>query len=133
FMVDGDRVFGALSTRIEGRMDLTPAITADTRLSDLRGGQSNGITRGPIRIGNGTDSPVVDLSSADTIGDVVNAINGAGVGGITAAVAADGVSLQISGGAGENITVHEVGGGSTAADLGILTPPAGLGAGVAVN
>ncbi len=132
FMIDGNRVFGALSTRVEGSRDLSPSISAATRLGDLRGANGTGIGRGAIRIGNGTDSAVVDLSSADTIGDVINAINNAGVGTVTASIAPDGVSIQISGGAGEDITVTEVGGGTMAADLGILQPT-GAGAGVAVD
>src|SRR5215212_8619829 len=37
FMVNGADVFGALSTRVQGRVDVTPSLTPQTRLSDLRG------------------------------------------------------------------------------------------------
>lgn len=126
--INGAEVFGAVSTRVQGSADLTPAVTVDTRLSDLRGATSDGVRAGSIRISNGTTSAVVDLSGADTLGDVIDAIDNSGLAGITAAIAADGVSLLISGGAADDMTISEVGGGSTAADLGILqAAPAGVG------
>jgi flagellin-like hook-associated protein FlgL len=132
FMVDGAEVFGALSTRVEGITDLTPSLGGATRLSDLRGATDDGVRPGLIRIGNGSGTATVDLSQADTIGDVVDAINAAGLGTVTAAIAPDGVSLRLTGGAGENVSVSEVGGGTTAADLGILNA-AGAGLGNPVN
>jgi flagellar hook-associated protein 3 FlgL len=132
FMVDGEKVFGALSTRIEGTADLTPAMTSATRLTDLRGAGGDGVRLGSIQIGNGSASAVVDLDGASSVGDVINRINAAGVGAITASLASDGVSLQLSGSAGDNITVSEFGGGTTASDLGILQP-VGVGAGLPLD
>ena len=132
FMVDGAEVFGALSTRIQGTADLTPQLSNATRLSDLNGATGDGVRLGAIQISNGTVSQTIDLSGATTIADVVNTINAAGVGAIGAGVAADGVSLEISGGPTENITINEVGGGTTASDLGIRTVTGG-GPGVAVD
>ena len=37
FMVDGDAIFGALSTRVQGSVDLSPALSATTRLADVKG------------------------------------------------------------------------------------------------
>ncbi|MDB5296532.1 MAG: hypothetical protein JWO31_2515 [Phycisphaerales bacterium] len=128
FMVDGAAAFGATSTRVTGTADLTPGLTADTRLADLRGATGKGVRPGQLVLGNGTVSKTVDLSKADTVGDVVTAINAAGVGGITASVAAGG-KLALTGGAADDISVNEVTGGSVAAELGILTPTGG-GAGV---
>jgi flagellar hook-associated protein 3 FlgL len=132
FMVDGSELFGALSTRVRGEVDLSPSMTSTTRLADLRGSTGQGIRPGSIQLGNGSVSGVVDLSAADTVGNVMDLINSAGIGGITASIAADGVSLQLSGGAGENISVADVGGGLTAADLGILAP-GGAGVGAPLN
>lgn len=132
FMVDGNAVFGALSTRVEGSADLTPAMDATTRIEDVRGATGDGVRLGSIQISNGSVSADVDLSSADTIQDVINSINAAGVGGITASIGADNMSLQLTGAAGDDITVKEVGGGTTASDLGILTTTGG-GAGNPVN
>ncbi|MDB5323748.1 MAG: hypothetical protein JWN40_5379 [Phycisphaerales bacterium] len=132
FMVDGAAVFGALSSRMKGAVDLSPQLTLSTRLSDLKGAGNTGVHLGSILVGNGGTTKVVDLSGADTIGDVQNAINAAGVGGITAGVAPDGNSFILNATGTDNITVAEVGGGTTASDLGILqTNP--LGAGTAVD
>jgi flagellar hook-associated protein 3 len=132
FQVDGSEVFGALSSRVKGSVDLTPSIAATTRLAELRGATSDGVRLGSIQISDGTTTGTVDLSTADTIGDVINAINGAGIGTLTASIAPDGVSLRLAAGASDNISVDEVAGGTTAADLGILNS-AGAGAGVALD
>lgn len=130
FMVNGDEVFGALTTRIRGTEDLAPALSAATRLSDLRGATGSGVRPGSIVLGNGSTVATIDLSRADTLQDVANAINAAGVGGITAAVAGSGLTLTAGG--GDNITVLESGGGTTAADLGIAMP-VGAGAGASLS
>lgn len=132
FMVDGEELFGALSSRVEGSADLTPSLSASTRISDLRGATGDSVRLGSIRIGNGSTSAVVDLTQADTVGDIITAINNAGVGSITAAITADGMGLELSGGGGDDISINEVGGGTTASDLGILQP-IGPGAGTAVT
>ncbi len=130
FMVNGERVFGALSTRVEGAADVTPSITAVTRLIDLSGVGGTGIRPGSINISNGTSSATVDLSQASSAGDVVDAMNAAGVGGITASLGVRG--LVLTGGPGDDITVTEVGGGTTASDLGVLRS-VGAGAGLPLN
>lgn len=132
FMVSGSDVFGGFSAAVRGAVDLAPAISAATRLGDLGGAAGNGVAKGSIRLSNGSASAVIDLAGADSIGDVVDAINAAGVGGITAAVAPAGDSLQLTGGGADDISVAEVGGGTTAIDLGILTA-APAGAGLPVN
>ena len=132
FMVDGNEIFGALSTRVEGSADLTPALWTLTRLADLRGASGDGVRPGSILLGNGTSTAIVDLSGADSVQDAINAINAAAVGGITASVAPDGNSLLLWAAPGDNITVNEVAGGTTAADLGILQT-SGAGAGVPLD
>jgi flagellin-like hook-associated protein FlgL len=131
FMVNGADVFGALSTRVQGSTDLTPAVTAQTRLADLSGATGAGVRSGLVVISNGTSTATIDLRLADTVGEVVSTINASGLGTVTASIGpAD--NLVLSGGPGDNITVAESGGGTTAADLGILTP-VGAGGGVPVN
>jgi flagellar hook-associated protein 3 FlgL len=130
FMVNPADAFGAASSQVQGSVDLTPNLTAQTRLTDLRGATGAGVQPGSIQISNGSTSQIIDLSKADTIGDVVNAINSAAVGGITAAISGKGLTL--SGGATDNITVADVGGDTTADDLGIVqTTPPGAGTPVA--
>jgi len=121
FMVDGNELFGALSTRVQGSVDLSPRMTVGTRLCDLNGSRGNGVRRGSIQLGNGSVSAVIDLGNADTVGDVIDAVNAAGVGSITASLAPDGNSLLLSGGPTDCIRVRDLSGGWTAADLGILT------------
>ena len=134
FMVDGADVFGALSSRVQGSVDLSPALGVTTRISDIRGAGASGgaLKLGSIQLSNGVTSAIVDLSGADTIGDVINAINNAGVGAIAASIAPDGNSIQLSAGGGDNITVNDLGGGTTALELGILHTTAS-GAGVPVD
>jgi flagellar hook-associated protein 3 len=131
FMVDGAAVFGAMSTRVQGTADLTPAVTAATRLGDVHGATGDGIRPGSIVLGNGTITKTVDLSKADTLGDVVTAINAAAVGNITAAIGTNG-NIVLSTSGTDDISVSEATGGTTASDLGILTPTGG-GAGVPVT
>jgi flagellar hook-associated protein 3 FlgL len=128
FMVDGEKVFGALTTQVTGTANLTPALGTGTRLIDLAGANGNGISLGLIRLGDGTSNANVDLSQASNLGDVVAAINAAGLTGLTASIGTTGIQLTGTG----NISVNEIGGGSTASDLGILAPT-GAGAGAAVN
>lgn len=131
FQVSGQDVFAAITTRVKGNVDLTPAVNGSTRLDSLGGAQGNSIALGSIQLGNGSTTRIIDLSAADNLDDIVDAINGAAVGGITASIDAANHRLVLSAGAGDNITVTELG-GTTAADLGILRT-AGSGAGVGLN
>ena len=127
FQVDGNEVWGALSTRIDGATTIAPALTTATRLGDLAGGGGQGVRPGVIRLGNGTDTVSIDLSKADSVADVITSINAAGLGSVTAALNAAGDGLTLSGGPGENISVADISGGSTAADLGIVSAGGGAG------
>src|SRR4051812_39799592 len=130
FMVDGNEVFGALSSRIQGGADLTPILTSSTRLSDLRGATDGGVRGGAIVISNGATTKTIDFSTADTIGNVVDLINNAAVGGITASIAPGGAGLLMNATGGDNITITDSG-GTCATDLGITrTIPAGAGVGI---
>lgn len=128
FMLSGADIFGGLSAPAGTPADLSPAATSATRLADMAGARGEGIARGIISISNGSATAMVDLSAARTLGDVVDAINLAQVGGITASIAADGMRLALTAGPGEQITVRDAG-TTTAADLGILVdapaPPPG--------
>ncbi len=50
--VNGNTVFGTLSSGVQGTANLAPVLTASTKLSDLHGGQ--GIAKGSIAISNGS-------------------------------------------------------------------------------
>ena len=96
----------------------------DTRLDVLNGQQ--GVRLGRIRITDRSGaSALVDLSTAVTMGDVLEAINN--VDTINVRASTEGGKLiidDLSGSAG-TLTVSEVSGGNTAADLGIAASIAG--------
>jgi len=119
FMASGAEVFGALSTRVKGSQDLTPALTLTTRLSDVRGTSSQGVRLGTISINDGATTATLDLSDADNVDDVIERINAAGLTGVTASIGAAGTGITLSVDAGSNLVVTDVGGGTMAADLGI--------------
>jgi len=129
FQVSASSVFGSAGG-VAGSSDLTPSLTPTTRISDLRGANGNGVQLGTIQISNGTTSKSVDLSNADTIQDVVNSINAAGVGNITASISGNHLVLSTTG--TDNISVTDPNGGTTAADLGIRQATGG-GAGVSLT
>ncbi len=120
--VTGAEAFGAISAPVDGS-DLNPALTADTKLSDLRGGE--GISLGSVAIsdGNGNQS-IVDLSGAQTIGDVAQLLSANAPAGDTlqVSITSTGLAIQLTPAAGRSSTVSisEVGGGVTAKELGIL-------------
>jgi flagellar hook-associated protein 2 len=107
---------GTLSIEIgHGRVD------PPTTLDQLRAGQ--GVRRGTIRItdrrGTQTD---VDLSSAMTLTDVIDRINGQSVVNVSARLVGERVVLEDStptAAAVGNLSVTDVGGGFAAADLGL--------------
>lgn len=120
--VPGNMLYGSLTGRIAGSVDLTPNLTESTRITDLQGATARGIRPGTLVITR-ANAPAftVDLSDVDTIGDVANRINaaaGAVGSGVTATVTDAGLDIDPH---GESITVVDVGTGTVAADLGILT------------
>jgi flagellar hook-associated protein 3 FlgL len=130
YQVSGADIFGGSSSQVTGSAALSPTILATTRVSDLQGATATGVSPGSILIGNGTTSAAVDLSKADTVNDILNDINNAGLAGVTASLSQFGIQINSAGGA--NVTVNEVGSGTTAASLGILqTSPAGVNVNVA--
>jgi len=115
--MSGANAFGALSTEISGNVDLNPIITTDTKLRDLNGGK--GVTLGTIKVTDGVDTAYIDLSKAESVGDVIDMINSEGGGIVSASLNAAKNGLRLSTATG-NIGVYEVDGGKTARDLGIL-------------
>jgi flagellin-like hook-associated protein FlgL len=77
--VSGEEAVGSLSERVEGDVDLDPALTDRTFVRDLRG-VAEGKELGTLEIQIPTGTPTVvqvDLSEADTVGDVRDAIESA--------------------------------------------------------
>ncbi len=115
----GAEVFGALSEPVRGTVDLNPRLTHDTRLTDLRGGR--GMSKGSIRISDGSNVSTIDLSSAETIGDIAALLKANPPAGrqLFVEVTGDRLRVQLAGTEG-NLSIHEVGGGTVAHELGIL-------------
>ena len=131
--VDGHQVFGAYSSEVKGAVDLNPILTTETRLVDLRGGL--GVSKGTIRISDGNSSRDVDISGAETIGDVARLIEANPPIGrnVQARVTAKGLNVELADdNPNGNLTIREVGAGTTASELGIVNP-AGVGHGVIVG
>jgi flagellar hook-associated protein 3 FlgL len=118
--VPGSDIFGAISAQVLGNTDLTPITSRDTLLADLRGGQ--GISDGRIAISDGTSTSIVDLSGAETLGDVADLIAANPPAGrrLTARVTSQGLFIDIDDGPNTNLTIREVSSGTTAGELGIL-------------
>lgn len=114
--ISGAAAFGALSTEIRGNADLNPVVTAQTKLRDLNGGE--GVALGTIMVTDGTGTTRIDLSKAESVGDVINLINNDAAGIVTASLNAAGNGLELTTALGP-IGVYEVDGGTTAGDLGI--------------
>jgi len=130
--IGAERAFGAMSSRVRGLVDLDPGMTPDTRLSDLRGARGLGITPSTVRVDvNGTELEI-DLSGAETIGDVVSTLQTE----IKTVDPLASVAIDPSGGQGlfvspvlGPITFSDIEGGTMAEDLGLnATFAAGTGA-----
>ncbi|QDT67770.1 Flagellar hook-associated protein 2 [Planctomycetes bacterium MalM25] len=92
---------------------------SDTLLSSLNGG--SGIDAASIDITDRDgDAATVDLSTAETLGEVIDAINAAGI-DLTAAYndSRSGIVIEATGSGTGSLTIAE-NGGTTGADLGIL-------------
>ena len=100
-------------------------LSRSTSLSQLNDG------RGVSTLGTGNDLQVnlkdganfkVNLATANTVGDVIDQINAASGGKVTASVPVDGSGLQLTDNTGGNghLSVTALGGSNAAADLGLL-------------
>lgn len=99
--------------------DLDPDLQTDTPLSVLNGGSGvTDLTSGLV-LHLGTSSATVDLSTATTVNDVINAINGAGL-NVTASLDGGGKALRVDTGDTNRSLGIEENGGTTASDLGLF-------------
>lgn len=118
FTSPGTEFFRAVSSEIQGWLDLDPALVSDTLISDLNGALGKGVELGRIQVQTAAESVQVDLRGAATIGDVIDKLNAELPGGVSAALDTTGIVLTRADGVGA-VTIADVGGGHTAADLGI--------------
>ncbi|NLF29982.1 MAG: hypothetical protein GX591_03740 [Planctomycetes bacterium] len=118
----GSEVFGLAGRGVTGWRDLTPAMTAESRLGSLAGAAGAGIRLDAITVSDGTDTWRVDLTGCDRVGDVIDAIGAATGGAVAASIGPDGRCLHLAGAPGANLTVGEAGSGWAAHDLGLFAP-----------
>jgi flagellar hook-associated protein 3 FlgL len=123
----GSDVFGTYSANVQGSVDLNPVLTDDTPVSALSAGQ--GLSLGSIEISDGTNKKVIDLSSANSVGDIVRLIDANPPAGrtLTATINGSGLTISIDAGGGGNLTIKDLPGGNTATQLQIATSPLGVG------
>ncbi|MEX0794540.1 MAG: flagellar filament capping protein FliD [Pirellulaceae bacterium] len=101
------------------KLNFGPKLNDGIHLDELNGGE--GVQRGEIRITDRRgNSAQVDLRFVQTVDDVLDAINGTQGIDVRASVQGDQIKLtDLTGQTSSNLTVQEVGSGSTAADLGL--------------
>jgi flagellar hook-associated protein 3 FlgL len=97
--------------------DLNPGLSRATRVSALKGG--NGLILTAVKIANGLENETIDLRRAESITDILTALNNRGI-NIQAAVNASKNALDVhSTSAQTTAVVSEVDNGTTSSDLGI--------------
>ena len=125
----GQEAFGAVSTRIEGYRDLDPRLDVDTPLNELNGATGEGIHLDVIEVLQQPGGVItqIDLSSAYTIGDVIDIFRDEL--GLTMNLNPQQTGLAINIPDGETVIVRDVNGGRAARDLGIADQYDGPGEG----
>jgi flagellin-like hook-associated protein FlgL len=120
--VTGQEAFGGLSSEVCSEVDMTPIVTASTRLSELNNGA--GVNLGTIVIADGKGhTSSIDLSGTSTVGDVAAMIHNCSV-GVDVEITTTGLKIALQDGTG-TLTIADSGEGTTAKDLGILATNAG--------
>ncbi|MDA1017497.1 MAG: hypothetical protein O3A00_23950 [Planctomycetota bacterium] len=127
--IDGNSAFVALTEPVGD--DINPALTLATRLEDANGGL--GVPTGSITVtldnGSSTQTQTVDLSSAQTFDDVKTQLENAfAAGPLTLTAEIDPTTnfgLRLTPSAG-TVGVSDIGGGTTARDLGIESGATGV-------
>jgi flagellar hook-associated protein 3 FlgL len=119
FTVSGQEFFNAVSSEMRGVVDLDPAVTRATRICDLNGARGQGIEDGRIRVTTNAGTVEIDLRGVATVGDVLDRLTAELPPDLTVQLGPRGLVFQPVGGSGP-ISITEVGGGHTAADLGLV-------------
>lgn len=102
------------------------AATTLSQLNDGLGVRTNPQNNGDFRITFSDSSTVdVELNGTKTVGDVVNAINQAGAGKVSAQISGNSIQLNDTSGLGGTFSVSEIGSSNAAKDLGILSSGTG--------
>ena len=129
--IGADRAFGALSSRVTGERDLDPSLTLATRLSSLEGANGLGVRPGSVEIDVNGVITQVDLSDADSIGDVISRIStviqATDPGAVIGVDATTGDRVAVTPSAGFTVIMRDSNSTVTAGDLGLRgTYPGGV-------
>ncbi len=118
--LSGDQLFGGPAARVVSTVDLTPRLTLGTRLDEIRTADGGELRLGQLVVSRAATAErfAVDLTSADTLGDIIDLINQAAGTLVTASLTDTGIGLTPIGGL---VSIDDTGSGRTAADLGILS------------
>ena len=121
FTSTGIEAYGALSARVKTEVDLDPQATSATSISSLTGAQNLGVRKGSVSLTVDGTGVTVNLSTADTLGDVVTRINNAinSIDPTAGALAINGPGFELTNAAGHSIVISDIGSAQTAGDLGI--------------
>ncbi len=109
----------SFTSAIQGTNLNAGALTPATLLSSLNGGAGVADLASGLKITNGVASGVVDVSAATTVGDVLDAINNAGL-GVTAAINGTGDGISVTSNFTNRSLAVDENGGTTASNLGIF-------------
>lgn len=122
-------LFRLRENNVIGATDLGPVLAADTRLVDVAGARGQGVRLGTIRLTEHAGPSVtfdVDLSDAQTLGEVVARINAAAsTAGTSLTTSIVGGHLRVVSGGGNTFDIADIGDGFSAADLGLTTTTGG--------
>lgn len=121
FNSNGLEALGALSTRVKTLVDLDPQAGGQVLLRDIDGARQRGYLAGAINLTVNGVPTVVDLTTADTLSDVVTRVNNAitNLDPTAGSLAIGPGGYTLTANAGSTITITDSAGGTTAADLGI--------------
>ncbi|MDZ4852188.1 MAG: flagellin [Pirellulaceae bacterium] len=119
--VTSQKAFGVISTGVTGSTDLNPSVTEGLRLADLNGGQ--GVRPGAIQVSDGVNSVIIDLASSETVGDILEKINGVTLSGRALEIRVDtfGLSVNYLDAQPGTLRISDSGSGRISKDLGIAT------------
>jgi flagellin-like hook-associated protein FlgL len=114
--IPGSELIGSPQAILQSIVGMALPLTDATNLNSLNLGAGWQAGKIEIQIGDGTQY-AIDLVGAGTVGDVLGRINAATGGTVTAAIAADGERLQLTGPG--PLTVSEMDDGTAAQSLGL--------------
>ena len=117
--LSGDEAFGAVSARVEGQVDLNPALSAGGYLEDLAGVDGQGVGGGVVELTAGPNTVEVDLTGAATVGEVLERLQ-AGLDNIApgSTVTTDGSRFSVTVAGAEDLVIAGVA-GDVGSDLGL--------------